>query len=138
MAELVRLRKWSGMPERIVEPMAGPALEFDLAAELALLRGELEWQTFGRNSKTLVKQPDLRVVLTALRKDAHIAEHVTAARILVHTLAGHIRMHVGDSVFDLPHGHVLALDWGMPRDIEALEDSAFLLTLTWKDEVSSS
>jgi quercetin dioxygenase-like cupin family protein len=137
MAETFDLRKWSGMPERVVEPMAGPALEFSLAEELALLRGELPWQAFGRNSKTLVKQPDLRVVLTALRRHAHIAEHVTAARICVQTLAGRIRVHAAGRTFDLPHGHMLALDWAQPRDIEALEDSAFLMTLSWKDGVSN-
>ena len=96
----------------------------------------LEWQTFGRNSKTLVKQPDLRLVLSALRRGVHIAEHTTRARICVHTLEGHVRMHVGSSAFDLPKGHVVALDWGMPRYIEALDDSAFLMTLTWDEDGS--
>jgi quercetin dioxygenase-like cupin family protein len=136
MMETNQTGKWSGTPERLVAPMAGPVLEFDLSQELALLHRESEWKSFGRNSKTLVKQPDLRVVLTALRRDAHIAEHTTRARICVHTLSGHVRMHAGGRVFDLPQGHLLALDWGMPRDIEALEDSAFLMTLTWDEGVS--
>ncbi len=136
MMETTQTRKWSGTPERLVAPMAGPVLEFNLPDELALLHRESEWETFGRNSKTLVKQPDLRVVLTALRRDVHIAEHTTHARICVHTLSGHVRMHAGGREFDLPLGHLLALDWAVPRDIEALEDSAFLMTLTW-DEAAS-
>ena len=136
MMETTQTRKWSGTPERLVAPMAGPVLDFNLSDELALLHRESEWESFGRNSKTLVKQPDLRVVLSALRRDVHIAEHTTRARICVQTLSGHIRMRAGDKVFDLPQGHMLALDWGMPRDIEALEDSAFLMTLTWKEAVS--
>ena len=31
--------------------------------------------------------------------------------------------------FDLPLGALLALDHGWPHDVEAIEDSAFLLTL---------
>ena len=63
--ETSQTKKWSGTPERLVAPMAGPVLEFDLSHELTLLHGESEWESLGRNSKTLVKQPDLRVVLTA-------------------------------------------------------------------------
>jgi hypothetical protein len=33
--------------------------------------------------------------------------------------------------FDLPAGSLLALDRGLPHDVEALEDSAFLLTIAW-------
>ena len=138
MLETTGSRKWGGTPERLVGPLAGPVLTFSLSDELDLLHQELEWQSFGRNSKTLVKQPDLRVVLSVLRQGVHIAEHTTRARICVHTLSGHVRMHAGGSVFDLPQGHLVALDWGMPRYIEAVEDSAFLLTLTWDDSVEGS
>jgi quercetin dioxygenase-like cupin family protein len=131
MMETTHRRKWSQAPQRLVESMAGPVLAFNLQDELALLHRESVWESFGRNSKTLLKQPDLRVVLSALRRNTHIAEHMTRARICVQTLSGHIRMRAGEKVFDLPQGHMLALDWGMPRDIEALEDSAFLMTLTW-------
>jgi quercetin dioxygenase-like cupin family protein len=33
--------------------------------------------------------------------------------------------------FDLPAGSLLALDQGIPHDVEALEESAFLLTIAW-------
>jgi hypothetical protein len=33
--------------------------------------------------------------------------------------------------FDLPTGRLLALDHGLPHDVEALEESAFLLTIAW-------
>jgi quercetin dioxygenase-like cupin family protein len=135
--ETTRTHNWSGTPERLVGPLAGPVLAFNLDDELALLHRELEWQTFGRNSKTLVKQPDLRVILSALRRGVRIAEHTTRARICVQTLSGHVRMHVGDTTLDLPQGHFVALDWGMPRYVEAIEDSGFLMTLTW-DEVASN
>lgn len=40
-------------------------------------------------------------------------------------------MHADGRVIDLPMGHVLALDGAVPHDVEALEDSAFLLTIAW-------
>jgi quercetin dioxygenase-like cupin family protein len=43
-------------------------------------------------------------------------------------------MHVQDKVFELPAGHLLALDRAVPHDVKALEDSAFLLTIAWPEE----
>jgi quercetin dioxygenase-like cupin family protein len=61
-------------------------------------------------------------------------EHTAAGRISVHTLNGHIRLHLPERVVDLPAGNLLALDQCMPHDVEASEDSAFLLTLSWPPE----
>lgn len=113
-------------------PLENPMLSFDLNAEIAALRGEGAWQG-GRDSKTLVKNGDFRIVLTVLKRGARLHEHKAAGRISVHAVAGHIRMHAQDKVFDLPAGHLLALDRGVAHDVEALEDSAFLLTIAWPE-----
>ena len=113
-------------------PLKSPTLSFDLHVEIEKLRKENAWQG-GRDSKTLVKHPDFRVVLTVLKSNARLHEHKAAGRISVQTVAGHIRMHVRDEVFDLPAGHLLALDRALPHDVEALEDSAFLLTIAWPE-----
>jgi quercetin dioxygenase-like cupin family protein len=111
-------------------PLESPLLSFDLYAEIEQLRREDAWQG-GRNSKTLVKHPDFRVVLTVLRANARLHEHKAAGAISVQSVAGHIRMQAGSKVFDLPTGHLLALERGIEHDVEALEDSAFLLTIAW-------
>ena len=36
--------------------------------------------------------------------------------------------------FSLPAGGLLALGQGLPHDVEALEESAFLLTIAWPSE----
>jgi hypothetical protein len=43
-------------------------------------------------------------------------------------------MHVKGKVIDLPAGHTLALARAIPHVMEALEDSAFLLTIAWPEE----
>jgi quercetin dioxygenase-like cupin family protein len=113
-------------------PLEDPILSFDLGAEIERLRGEDAWQG-GRNSKTLVKHSDFRVVLTVLKRNARLHEHKAAGRISVQTVVGHIRMHVQDRVIDLPAGHLLALERTLPHDVEAVEDSAFLLTIAWPE-----
>ena len=112
------------------QPMAAPFLEFDLARELGQLHGEPH-ATSGQNTKTLVKYDDFRIVLTALAAHTRIPGHRAAGRISVHTVRGHIRMRALGRTFDLPAGSLLALGHGVLHEVEALEDSAFLLTIAW-------
>jgi quercetin dioxygenase-like cupin family protein len=112
--------------------LSGPMLQFDLASELDQLHRDESWlQTTGRSSKTLVKYPDLRIVLIAVKANTRLHEHTAAGKISVYALNGHIRIHLPEQVVDLPAGHLLALDQCVSHDVEASEDSAFLLTLSW-------
>jgi quercetin dioxygenase-like cupin family protein len=118
--------------ESIEGTLKGSVLQFNLASELDQLHRDESWlQPAGRSSKTLVKHPDLRIVLIAMKANTRMHEHTAAARISVHTLSGHIRLHLPDQMVELPVGHLLALDECLPHDVEAAEDSAFLLTLSW-------
>ncbi|MBZ5584034.1 MAG: cupin domain-containing protein [Acidobacteriia bacterium] len=117
---------------RATESTAGPYLSYDLQQQVEELRRESYWQS-GRNSKTIVKYSDLRIVLMAIRQGTLIREHHSDGRISVQTVAGRIRLHAAGKEFDLPPGHLLALDRGLRHDVEALEDSAFLLTIAWPE-----
>lgn len=110
-------------------PLATPEMQFDLAAEAVRLRKEDVYARTGRNGITLVKYPDLRVVLTVLRAGARIEGHQTEGRVSVHTLTGTLRLHVAGKTVDLAPGGLLALDHGIAHDVEAADDSVFLLTL---------
>lgn len=114
-------------------PLGSPMLTFNLGAEIKRLREENAWQG-GRDSKTLVKNEDCRIVLTVLQSGALLHEHRASGRISVQTLSGHIQMQVEEKTFDLPAGHLLSLDRALPHDVRALEDSAFLLTIVWPEE----
>ncbi len=111
-------------------PMASPFLEFDLGAEIERLHAETTWST-GRNARTLVKYEDFRVVLTALRSGIRIAEHETPGRISIHVVSGRVRLNAVGRTFDLRPGGLVSLDHREPHDLEAIEDSAFLLTMAW-------
>ena len=113
-------------------PIESPLLKFDLDAEVAKLRAENAWQG-GRNSKTLVKYSNFRIVLIVMKGLGRMEEHKTEGRISVQIVAGHVRMKVQDQMFDLLKGHILTLERGIPHDVEALEDSAILLTFAWPE-----
>lgn len=119
--------------------MAAAYLEFDLARELEQLHHEPGWSS-GQNAKTLVKYDDFRVVLIALKAHARLPGHQTEGRISIQTVAGHIQVRAQGRTFDLPMGRLVALDRGLPHDVEALEEGAFLLTIAWpgRDEERTS
>lgn len=110
--------------------MAERIMEFDLPAEIHRLQAETTWST-GHNARTLIKYDDLRVVLTALQAGARIPEHKADGRVSVHVLSGHIQLRAAGRTFSLRPGGLLAIDQGVPHGVEALEESAFLLTIAW-------
>src|SRR5689334_19625401 len=112
------------------QPMAAAYLEFDLARALEQLHHEPGLSS-GQNAKTLVKYDDFRVVLIALKAHARLPGHQTEGRISIQTVAGHVQVRAQGRTFDLPMGRLLALDRGVPHDVEALEEGAFLLTIAW-------
>ncbi len=120
-----------GNPERPMHRVARSSLTFDLAAEVERLRAEESWQQGVRNAKTLVKEPDLRVVVILLRQGARMEKHRAPGRITIHTLSGRLRLQVRDQAIDLEAGQILMLDADLPHDVEAVEESAFLLTIAW-------
>ena len=126
--------------ERVLAPVRGPrtrsapVLTFDLAGEADRLRREPPWSQHGRNAVTLVKYSDLRIVYIAMKPAARMEEHHAGARISVHTLSGHVRLHLGERTVDLPTGNLLALEKDVPHDLEAIEESTVLLTISWQGE----
>jgi quercetin dioxygenase-like cupin family protein len=110
--------------------MAERLMEFDLPAEVHRLHAETTWST-GQNARTLIKYDDFRVVLTALQAKVRIPEHKAEGRISVHVLSGHIQLRASGRTFSLRPGGLLAIDHGVPHEVEAIEESAFLLTIAW-------
>lgn len=117
--------------ESLAGHLTAPLMDFNLEREVAQLHEEEAWLRTGRNSKTLVKQPDFRIVLIALQKGGHLEEHSADARISVYTLSGHVKLQLPEQTVDLPDGHLLVLDRALEHDLEALEESVILLTISW-------
>lgn len=117
-------------------PLADPVLKFDFEAEAARLRREGPWLQHGRNAVTLVKHPDLRVVFMLMKAGTCMQQHQTTGRISVHTLSGHVRLHLEGRIEDLPAGQLLALEHDIPHDVEAVDESAVLLTIAWPGDAA--
>jgi len=100
-------------------------------AEAEALIVEPTWGAHGHNAKTLVKHPDFRVVLIALKEGSRMPEHKTDQCMTIQALEGRLRLHLPNSTLDLARGELLALEQTVLHDIEALTDSVFLLSLGW-------
>ena len=119
----------SGSPQRPPQHLTGSVLVFDLQRELDRLRQEPAWQRGGRNAITLVKESAMRVVLTVMRSGSRLREHAVDGQFTVQTVAGRLRLHLPDGPIELGVGQLASVESGLARDVEALEETAFLLTI---------
>ncbi len=95
---------------------------------------EDSWQADGgRTARTLVKYPDLRIVLVSMKAGSRFNQHRTSARFAILTLAGHVRLHLPNATVEVPRGELLALDRDVAHDVEAIRQSTFLLILARPD-----
>ena len=112
-----------------VSPVAG-ALSIDLESELSQSRQHKPWQS-GLFSKLLHKTDDLRLVLISLEPGARMKEHHADGTISIHGLQGDLCLHVEGQAYDVHAGQVLTIRAGLKHDVEARDDAAFLLTISW-------
>jgi quercetin dioxygenase-like cupin family protein len=119
--------------------LAEPLLEIDLERELQQLRQEDSWKReTGRSSKTLAKYPDFRIVLILMKGGTRMRQHRAEGRVSIQQLKGLARIHLVDRKVNLPAGQLLVLDCGVLHDVEALEESAVLLTISWRRQKSDA
>lgn len=103
---------------------------FDLTKEIADSQSKKPW-TAGHFAKTLFKKADFRTVLIAMEPGSRMKEHHADGTISVHVLKGEIRFTVQGKVHTLPEGSLMTLSASIPHEVEAVKDSAFLLTISW-------
>lgn len=103
---------------------------FDLAAMSDELRRESEYES-GHTARTLVRTPDLRVVLIAMQANARIAEHQVEQTASIQVLRGTLRLALPDRTVELRTGELFVMEAGLSHDVDATEESAFVLTLGW-------
>jgi len=117
---------WKARPDR---PVEGPLQCLRLGEQLERLRHEPTWRASGRTAITLAKEPALRVVLMLLGKGAKISEHQAAGPLTFHVLSGSVTFRSGGRVERLGSGELVVLEPAVAHEVEALEESACLLTL---------
>jgi quercetin dioxygenase-like cupin family protein len=108
----------------------GDSAQFDLLTEIADSERKKPWQS-GVYAKTLDKRDDFRTVLLTMERGARMKEHHTDGTISIHVLKGSIRVNVQGQARELRTSGLFTLGPSIKHDVESLEDSAFLLTISW-------
>jgi quercetin dioxygenase-like cupin family protein len=86
----------------------------------------------GRSAKTLAKYADFRIVQVSMKAKTRMGQHQAEGRISIQCLAGRRRIHLpAKPKAEMTAGDLLILDCGITHDVEAVEESAFLLTICW-------
>jgi quercetin dioxygenase-like cupin family protein len=119
----------SRSPKHGGRAIEAPALRFSFETEVEQLRLQPSYQNGDPSGRTLVKEPDLRIVLMALRAGARLQEHHASGPISIQVIEGPLRVSLPSERVELTAGQLLALEPGIRHDVEAIEDSAFLLTI---------
>jgi quercetin dioxygenase-like cupin family protein len=104
-------------------------ITMDLERSIAQLRSEPSWKDSDRNSITLYKSDELRIVLLGLHQDAELKTHTAKGTINVQVLEGHIKFTTEKESRELEKGQMLTLKKLIPHNVLALKESFFLLTI---------
>jgi quercetin dioxygenase-like cupin family protein len=119
-------------PERPGQRIDIPFISVDVPLEIARLRAERAYEQDGHAGRTLVKYPDLRVVLETMKRGTRLPFHETAERMTLQVVLGQLRVSLRPGeVSELSEGTFTAIDAARVHEIESLDESAFLLTLAW-------
>ena len=108
--------------------LASNVLTFDLVAEMATVRAELDG-THTRIARTLVKEGPLRLTLIGVRAGGGMHEHVADGPITIHVLEGTVVVHVAGETQTLDTGRIMAIDGGVRHSVDSSDGALFLLTL---------
>ena len=110
--------------------MTGDFAQFDLMREIADSERQKPWPA-GIHARILTKKPDFRVVLISMETGTRLKEHRVDGTSSVQVLKGQIRYSTGGQAYDLQTGSLITLGASIAHEVESLDESAFLLTISW-------
>jgi len=110
--------------------VTGDFAKFDLMREIAVSERLKPWSS-GIHARILTKKPDLRVILISMEPAARLKEHRVNGTSSVLVLKGQIRYSTGGEAYDLQAGDLITLGASIIHEVESLDESAFLLTISW-------
>ncbi len=66
-----------------------------------------------------------------MKAGTQMQQHQAKGTVSIQAVSGHVRIHVLGEAFDLLAAQMLSLDANVPHDVEAIEDSTFLVSVAW-------
>lgn len=119
----------SGSDDRESRALRDPLMRFDLAGEIDRLTSEREWNEGDRNSIVLAKDAQQRLLLTVMRAGARVGHELAEGQIAIQVLGGRVIARRDTASAELGDGDLATVAPGGQWAVEAIEDSAILLTI---------
>jgi quercetin dioxygenase-like cupin family protein len=124
--------------ERVLD---APMVHVDLPAFIRQIREEETWSKYDRNSITVFKTADMRVVLGGLHAGAGMIPHKAEGMMSIQVLEGELKVNTGDMKTSVKAGQMVVVHKDEMYSITANEESIYLLTMSEvgrADGISSS
>ena len=106
-----------------------PTMAFAIAEEISKIKADQPSTNQGKRSAVLAKNEHVSIVLAVLARSEALQEHQTEGQITVTVVQGAIRFDALNERVRLNAGGLLTLRPGIRHSVEALEDSAFVITV---------
>jgi len=84
-----------------------------------------------------VRLPDLRVVLFLQRRATELTQHRIARPVTLQALMGRIRVVLPEGSLELTAGALMMVGSSVAYSIDAVTDSAFLLSMPWSSRAEA-
>ncbi|WP_108867540.1 cupin domain-containing protein [Aquimarina aquimarini] len=94
---------------------------------------DLEYKLAKPNVQILLETESSKEIRIAIKKGQIMKEHQTPFPIIVEIFEGEIDFGVQRTVHNLTKGDLVALEGGVPHDLEAKENSIIRLTISKSD-----
>jgi len=101
----------------------------DLNQFIAQIKNESTWRESDRNSITIFKSDNMRIVLMGLHEKAELKTHTANGIISLQVLEGRIKFTTEEQTVELQKGMMLALHKNIPHSLIALKETFCLLTV---------
>jgi quercetin dioxygenase-like cupin family protein len=112
-------------PKKLDQPM----MAFAIAEEISKIKADQPPTNQGKRSAVLAKNEHVSIVLAVLARGEALQEHQTEGQITVTVVQGAIRFDALNERVRLNAGDLLTLRPGIRHSVEALQDSAFVITV---------
>jgi len=106
-----------------------PSLQIDLAAFTRQIRSEDAWHKSDRNSITVFKTDNIRIVLGGLHKDAEMLPRKAEGTMNIQVLEGSLAVTTDELDATLTPGNMIAIHKDSNYRVIANEESIYLLTI---------
>jgi quercetin dioxygenase-like cupin family protein len=112
----------------------GKASTFDVPAIIDDLKKQQNWLNGEISSVILLSSPTIKVLLTLMHEGTEVISYQADDSVTFQVIDGSMILHIGDESILIREGEMLTLDEKLKYSFDAVEETAFLLTLVSNKE----